>query len=742
MKKIVALYFLACLQLACTSIYAQVESLKPVGINKDLFQGPRVSSLTAGKAIDSTFIYFSDTLTVPFFDDFSRNHFQQYNPDFNSSATSSQLFHYLTQMDGTPLPASSVYSTEKTYVVEKNVGLDTTIYIEQTPISIRVGNLNAYPVLYQTVSVYPAYSIQLEINPPNQPDTIPALVSLIHQDSARQFFHQLKDKNAYWLDQYAYHNYTMAKKPWTIGVVTFDGLDENGYPYAINTSTSGVADYLTSKKIDLAAFGAQDSIYFSFIYQNKGFGDQPEAMDSLVLDFYAPDVDQWYRMWGAAGEVKEDFIKVHFKVTQNQFFKSDFQFRFKNYGGLSGSLDHFHLDYVMLRPYSGYQDTLFKDFAFVYPVNTLLKDYTAVPWEHYKADPLNKMSQTGELTVRNGSNVPENNQNGDLSIYYQNQLQHSYTLLGQTLSGGNINYAPRTTYTSLHDFSAYRFDENITDDLVKFDLVASASSQFNNPQINDTTFGQQVFSNYYSYDDGSAEQVYEINGAQYRLAYQFTPYKADSLIGIQFNFVPSVVDLSNKIFMLCVWDDNNGKPGQILYEDDYSSFRTPNYEYGLNTFAHYYFKDTAKIFVDGTFYVGWRQIDEKISVGFDCNTVSNSKLFYSANGGSTWTNSSIAGSVMIRPVFSTPLDYLLGVEPNIPTLSDQSFEVFPNPVLDQLNILYDGTADRDFYLYDMRGTLLRVLEKNTTQINLSDLNAGIYLLKEANTGFIQKIIKQ
>ena len=73
-------------------------------------------------------------------------------------------------------------------------------------------------------------------------------------------------------------------------------------------------------------------------------------------------------------------------------FKKGFQFRFKNYGGLSGSLDHFHLDYVNLRRFSGQQDTVIRDFAFVYPLYTLLETFTAVPWDHYKNNPIGKMS--------------------------------------------------------------------------------------------------------------------------------------------------------------------------------------------------------------------------------------------------------------------------------------------------------------------------------------------------------------
>ena len=59
-----------------------------------------------------------------------------------------------------------------------------------------------------------------------------------------------------------------------------------------------------------------------------------------------------------------DFKVTHLPVLDSKYFKNAFQFRFKNYGALSGGLDHFHIDYVYLRENSSIADTLFKDFCF------------------------------------------------------------------------------------------------------------------------------------------------------------------------------------------------------------------------------------------------------------------------------------------------------------------------------------------------------------------------------------------
>ena len=170
---------------------------------------------------------------------------------------------------------------------------------------------------------------------------------------------------------------------------------------------------------------------------------------------------------------------------------------------------------------------------------------------------------------------------------------------------------------------------------------------------------------------------------------KYEAYEPDSLIGVSIHFVPSVVDVSNKLFVISVWDDNNGTPGQLLYEDDVFFPRQPQYGSSANEFHNYYFIDTQKVQVGTRFYVGWRQFDaERLNVGLDRNLDNSQFTFYSVNGGATWNQSMIDGSVMIRPIFSTSLDAELGI--NEETISfTPDIKVFPNPVNDILNVTVD-----------------------------------------------------
>lgn len=730
--------------------FSQGEYVAPMLYNSQLYHGQNEVAKLAPNTFDSTFIYTTDTLkltlTNRILDDFSTDRFQKYVPDFNNPTVTSEKYYKLMDKNGAnPLPTTTRFHNQitvrKTFDVVENQITVTPL----SPDTIRYSDLATYPPVYEIVYVYPPYTILDTIGGANsQPDTVYLDQVFYVQDSATQFFQLAVDSNAIWKDNYVYRNFTLAKNPWTLGVATFDGLDQNGYPYMINSTITDYADQLTSKPIDMSALAPNNEVYLSFLFQREGWGDVPEEEDSLILQFYAPIEDKWFHVWSVNGGGVSDFQKVHIKLDEPAFFENGFQFRFLSYGRLAGALDNFHLDYVHLRAGSGAADTLFKDFAFVYPINTLLKDYTAVPWDHYKNSPTDKMNDKVKVMVRNGSNIAENSQSGSAWVAYNGTTEGTYTLSDYELTEHDpaTNYAPLTTFTSYHDFSTgYRFDETKSGNLQTFEYGATATVPFSQLTVNDSTSGYQVFSNYYAYDDGSAEQAYGINGNQAMLAYKFTAYEADSLIGLSMSFVPTVNDVTSKMFLITIWDDNGGKPGNKIYEDDYFFPRNPSYGYGQNSFVNYYLIDTVKVPVNETFYVGWRQLDDvKLCIGLDRNINNKDKIFYSVNGGETWVNTVYDASLLIRPIFSTALDASLGVKKEI-TTTTYKFEAYPNPFTDELTI----RTNQPFYtgsdLYNMNGQLLKSFGSDELTVQLSDLNNGIYLLRDKQSGAVLKIVK-
>jgi hypothetical protein len=678
-----------------------------------------------GVTFDSTIIYIPDTLQLPFLDEFSTNKFQDYVLDYNLPGIYNTL-HYrlLNPNTSEELPANASFTDQVTFRRYYNSVTSTFSDTVFPTISVKVGDLSQYPVAYQTLDLYPPYYIYDTLGIADVSDTIWITNPTFFQDSARQFFAPINDPSKLWFDNYTYHNYRYGVNPRTLGVVTFDGLDEAGYPYQIGSTITNYADKLSSKPIDLSSFTANDSIYFSFLYQPEGLGDIPESTDSLILEFYAADLDQWFHVWSVNGDTVHPFKAAHLPVTAEKYLKKGFQFRFRNYGSLAGALDHFHLDYVHLRALSYFDDTLFKDFAFVYPLNTLLKNYTSAPWDHYKNSTDNKMTDSLLVMVHNGSQNPENYQNGQVIISQNGTQQGSFVLQGFTLAEQEINFAARTTHTSYHDFSnGAQFLKSLGGNQQVFEVKANASAQFPNLPKNDSTEFLQEFYNYYSYDDGSAEAAFGPTGVQARLAVRYDAYEADSLIGVAMNFVPSVNDVSNKLFLLTIWSENNGKPGEVLYEDDVFFPRSPQYGNGPNQFIPYYFLDTMKVAVGTSFFVGWRQLEgQRLNLGLDRNIDKSQAIKYSVNGGNTWLTSPFAGAAMIRPIFSTGLDPVLSV----PEIAEQpTILVYPNPANETINVDIDSDSEL-VIIYDSYGRVVK--QEIGKSIEIGNLTKGIYFV--------------
>lgn len=714
------------------------EVLGPIGAMKR-GEGKPKSLVKTTSTVDSLVVYSFDTLSLPITDEFSRNNFSALNQQAGNPGQTQVYFYLITDQSDVPFSPSTLFSTNitKRRTTQNNVTTDSDLPSQ----TIKQANFQYYPIQYNTITVYPPYTIYDTLDFPNDPDTVYLSNPNVYQDSISIFYAHESDPSKIWTDRSTYHNYTHAKDPWTLGVVTFDGLDENGFPYVFGSQVSGIADMLTSKCIDLSSQLPSDSIYLSFLVQPGGLGDEPEVTDSIYLQFYDVNGDVWNRVWGMKGSASSDFKYGHVRISSAQYLTAGFRFRFVNVGGLSGMLDEFHLDYVKLRAGSGYQDTLFKDYAFSYPVGSLLKEYTQVPWDHWVNQPTH-MNDSVKVVVRNNSNISENNMNGTVVVKYAGTTEGSFTLIGQDLSGGNINYAPRTTYDSYHDFTGgYTFSTTPAQTTKTFDVIANAGAPFPNLSLNDSSFTQQVFENVYAYDDGSAEAAYGIIGAQARLAMRFEPYQADTLLGVRMCFVPSVNDMSNKLFLLTVWADNNGKPGNVLYEDAFFFPRTPVYEDGRGVFTDYILND-QRLALDGSpFYVGWRQIDaDRLNIGFDRNNPKQDKTFYSTNGGATWFNSTQAGVPMIRPLFSTSDNYTLG---NVENREEISWQAFPNPTNGIITLRWNETIEFPGALVvDVQGRKVAELDKNTLSVDLSGNVSGIYFIRLNNSGEVLKIIRQ
>jgi len=203
----------------------------------------------------------------------------------------------------------------------------------------------------------------------------------------------------------AYLNNSYGINPPSVGVVTFDGLNEVGRPHnGFSGPDYGAADTLTSVQIDLS--GAND-VFISFYYQSGGLGNTPENIDSLSLEFYNATTSNWDWQWSVPGNSLPEFVQVLLPIDNIDYLQSEFQFRFRNYATIDGSFDHWNLDYVFVDANRSESDTALVDVCFAQPINTLLKnEYVAMPWTHYQMEPDSQMVNTQDVIVKNLKIIP------------------------------------------------------------------------------------------------------------------------------------------------------------------------------------------------------------------------------------------------------------------------------------------------------------------------------------------------
>ena len=521
-----------------------------------------------------------------------------------------------------------------------------------------------------------------------------------------------------WEQSSVFVNSTYPINPVTIGVATFDGLDEYGFARNFfQTNPSSPSDTLLSQEIDLSAV---DTAYLMFYFQGKGIGDSPQLNDSLVLEFFSNTL-VWEQVWFSFGQSMQEFEKVVQLINAPKFMHNAFQFRFRNYATISGNFDHWHIDYVKVDEFLNSNDTMkLNDVAFVSAATSFLKTYEQMPWTHFKNNELDEMNDTAAVLLRNnGAGI---NVDYQYNIYENNTLIAHYPTLGISRNAsifdydsiGNFEYRNPPITVSSSVFTS------LFPDSVSFKMQHIISTGVDDNKWNDTLCYIQHFNSSFAYDDGVAESAYGINTSGAKLAYQFKLNRPDTLRAIEMYF-PQMLDSVNHIpFYLTVWDNNGGQPGSILHQQEVYPNHTENGEF------HYYYLDSIFQMI-GTFYVGWEQTTgDLLNIGLDKNKSVNQFMFY--NIGSGWNNSSYPGAWMIRPIVS--MDEIVLAQDEMKT---GNFKLYPNPAKQELNILL-STINNIILIYNLQGKLVKQSFVSTTncKLNITDLSSGMYVVEVWN----------
>lgn len=642
--------------------------------------------------INRYFNYLFEMQQVPLMDDFSIDRTRKRNAREGDADVTLVNTIYRLEVAGVSTP-NMRYATDTTYRTQIDGSEPpVTTRIPLPSVLVTVRDLSVYPPTSTIVEGWPAYNILDSLTAP-PPDTTFLQSPALMQDSLLVFdvaaaggtytMNNVLTPLILWQDDDVYINGTYPVDPPSIGVATFDGLARTGYPYDFASYTSyGRADKLTSVPIQLE-YPASDSIYLSFFYQAKGLsGDTfPQVGDSLLLEFYAPLEQSWYRVWGIPYVDQAPFQQILVPVKEARFLKQGFQFRFVNYATLSGSFDHWHVDYVRLGRQRSFDDTRIVDVAWVMPEASILQTYTSVPFDQFETGPASLMAVQVTERLRN---LDFNDRLIEYGMYAQNEDGGALSMF---TNGVSPNSNASTILSTNHPINSapnnFVYDNAPSTDVAFWDVDFLSRTQPDINPYNDTMRLHQELSNYYAYDDGSAEMGYSLSTSGAKLAYRFDLIGPDSLRAIRMYFNPMANQPPDPgpdqgSFLLTVWTSIS--PEVILHQN--FSFSSPEYRLdGVDKFVEYPL-DSA-IYVAGTIYVGWVQTNAvKMNLGFDRNRNNRNKIFYKTGG--SFLNSSFNGSLMMRPVMVSEVDPWASVEER--NAAPGGLTLYPNPTSDLVRI--------------------------------------------------------
>jgi len=538
----------------------------------------------------------------------------------------------------------------------------------------------------------------------------------------------------FWLDSNVFVNNSFADTPIFKGVVTFDCIDKNGHIYSHANSLTFIADTLVSKPINLN-YPPESNIFISFFVQPQGLAyDPPEERDSLVLKIKSPEA-KWKSIWRMSGETSFPFKQVLIPITDTAYLKKGFQIQFLNYASVSSDNrssngDYWNLDLVRIDTGMSVNDTTINDVGFVTTPKSYLKDYYAIPATHMNTDFDNRSNN------QSYRNYGDSTIGFDRNLYFKVPGFETYPDSIRNI-GGTVDMYPHSyvvhdfVYTSTI-FNPIFFNGKDTVEVAIKSVLNLNSNVPEEYRRNDTAYFTQKFYNYYALDDGVPEAGIGMDGIESEgamLAIKFYTIKPDTLRSIRFWFNRvngnSNLDLA---FDMLVWDNDEGKPGNIIYEEDDLYTK---YGYGADNYVDYMLE--TPFLLSDTFYIGFRQNHETyMNLGFDKNYDNSEKTFYSFGN---WQQSSNKGSIMIRPVFGAK--FSVGITRlNKPI---NKIDIYPNPASIMVNI--DMNNEFILKIYNQIGKLIETFY-NKNIIDVSNYPEGLYFLNinSDDKSFTRKLI--
>ena len=530
-----------------------------------------------------------------------------------------------------------------------------------------------------------------------------------------------KPSPALWQDAKVWVNDEMALFQNSLGVATFDGLNEYGFAYKENAlGSDSLADVLTSAYLDLQGLS---NVYLSFQLQEGGRGELPSNADSIVVEYWSPVTADWTQVWGQKGSgTSGPFSSVILPVQGANYLQRGFRFRFAAYGARAGAYDIWNVDYVQLDKDRNPSDTIITEpaIARAHPLIIGSGAYTSWPWWVSNASSVANRPSTLEFIYRRNGAVPSGGWSLNLGQF---RWEENGALVQQTTAVPvitNTQHNQDQTFTVSVPSTAMTSFSGPTTVSTKVWFDGSAAGF----RSNDTVRGTLTLNNYLALDDGSAERAYAVqNVVGGRVAQKFKVGGlggSDTLKGMYFNFVDAG-EAYTSTFRMAVWApaDSGDGPGNILYMSD--SLYRPFTGYYRGDMMPYELDSSVSLNAYAEIWLGYICTSSNpMYLGLDQQRTLPSGMPRYYGDGFNWYQSLEPGVAMMRPYFRySPTD--MAVEELA-----QDFKVYPNPSSGSLSI---ESPSAHYVLRTLTGaTVAAGHVEGYNNLELHHLDAGLYIL--------------
>ncbi|OWP64478.1 hypothetical protein CDA63_03665 [Hymenobacter amundsenii] len=525
-------------------------------------------------------------------------------------------------------------------------------------------------------------------------------------------------------------NNRFPRRPITRNVATLDGLDELGQPRGA-ISRIGDADSLTSQPIDLSALTVADNVFLSFFWQAGTVRGRPEASGTRPIALYVEFRDRnglWQQVWQLPSPA--DTTNFRFKalpVNQAAFFHAGFQFRIRVSGYLYNARDAWSVDYVRLDRNRSATDSTFRDIATSRALPSALRRYAAMPVGQFNVNPAQELATRTATTANNLDAGP-----APTPITWAGFLDvlpagpSTRFLSGGASLDARARQYPVVGNPALAPVPATPATKQLRQRLV---LITNETNPLT--LANDTISRLTELSDYYAYDDGTAEASLSLapasTGPSSYYALRFELNRPDQVRAIR--LYPVLSTAASRLITVNIWDDDGtGKP--TAQPKASKSFTVPTSLPAGQSFVEVAFDQAVP--VDGRFYAGYGQAPtpQFVEFGLDLNNASPAgALLFFAQG--AWqpfnpaTNYSPAGALMLRPVLGSVITAAAA-----PSDLATRYRLYPNPSPDG-RVQVPGPY-RQATLLDALGRVLweqPTAEAGQPKLHLPALPAGLYFVR-------------